>query len=89
MALGAGRLQLVSMVMREAGVMLVIGLAIGTGLALLGSKAAEALLYGLKPTDPLTITAAIVILSLVAAAASYVPALRASRLDPMIALRDE
>ncbi len=89
MALGAGRLQLISMIMREAGVMLVIGLAIGTGLALLGSKAAEALLYGLKPTDPLTITVAIVILSLVAAAASYVPALRASRLNPMIALRDE
>jgi putative ABC transport system permease protein len=89
MALGAGRFELISMIMREAGAMLLVGLVIGTGLAILGSKAAEALLYGLKPTDPLTITAAIVILSLVAAVASYVPALRASRVNPMIALRDE
>jgi predicted permease len=89
MALGAGRLQLIGMIMREAGVMLVIGLVIGTGLALAGSQAATALLYGLKATDPITIVVAIVILSAVAAVASYVPALRASRLDPMIALRDE
>ena len=89
MALGAGKRQLVFMIMREAGLLLVIGLVIGTGLALASSQAATSLLYGLKPTDPATIAVAIGILTIVAVVASYVPALRASRLDPMLALRDE
>src|SRR5256714_1234949 len=89
MALGAQRGHLVSMIMREAGLLLAIGLVVGAGLALAAARTATSLLFGLKSTDPLTITLAIVALAAVAAAASFLPAHRASRLDPMVALRDE
>jgi putative ABC transport system permease protein len=89
MALGANRSQLIFMILREAGVLLAIGLAIGVALAIAGSQTAASLLYGLKPTDPATIAAAIGILTLVGVVASYIPALRASRVDPMLALREE
>lgn len=89
MALGAGRGELIAMIMREAGVLLVIGLVIGTALAVAASRAAASMLFHLKPTDPATIAVGIAILAAVAAIASYIPALRASRLDPMLALRDE
>jgi putative ABC transport system permease protein len=88
-ALGANRSQLIFMILREAGVLMLIGLVIGTALAIAGSQTAASLLYGLKPTDPSVIAAAIGILTVVAIIASYVPALRASRVDPMLALRDE
>jgi putative ABC transport system permease protein len=89
MALGAGRGQLIAMIMREAGILLGVGLVIGAILALASSRAAASLLYGLKPNDPVTIFAGVAVLSVVAAIASYIPAFRASRLDPMLALRDE
>jgi putative ABC transport system permease protein len=88
-ALGAQRSDVVGMIMREAGTMLVIGLAVGTVLTLAVARAAESMLYGLKPHDPLTLTLAIVALTLVAAVASFLPAHRAARLDPMAALREE
>jgi predicted permease len=89
MALGAGRLQIVKMIMGEAGILLVVGLAAGAGLSLALGRTAESLLYGLHPNDVTTMVMAIVTLSAVTAAASYLPALRASRVDPMTALRDE
>jgi len=89
MALGAGRGTVVAMVMREAMTLLVAGLVIG-GLAAVGAaRWASTLLFGLKPSDPLTLIIAIVALSTVAALASYVPAWRASRLEPTAALREE
>ncbi len=89
MALGAQRNHIIGMVMFEAGLLLVIGLVLGTGIALAATKAAGSLLFGLKPRDPVTLVAAVIALAVVAALASFLPAFRASRLDPMVALRDE
>lgn len=89
MSLGASRGSIVALVLRESVVLLGIGVAIGLGLALAGSKAAATLLFGLKPYDALTLIAASVTLAAVALAASYLPALRASKLNPVEALRHE
>jgi len=88
-ALGAQRGHVIGMVMRDAGTMLLIGLVVGAALALLAARTAASLLYGLKPHDPITLTVAIVGLTLVAVAASFLPAHRAAGLDPMAALREE
>jgi putative ABC transport system permease protein len=88
-ALGAQRGHVIRMIMREAGLMLAIGIAVGGVLALLAARTAASLLYGLKPHDPVTLTIAVVALSAVAAAASFLPAHRAAGLDPMVALREE
>jgi len=89
LALGADRGQIVKMIMREATVLLAIGLSVGILLALAAAKTAGALLYGLRPHDPATYLLAATLLAAVAAAASYLPARRASRVDPMVALRCE
>jgi putative ABC transport system permease protein len=89
MAIGADRVAVVRIILREAGILTVAGLVIGTGLALGAAQAAKSLLYGLKPRDPLTLVIAIVTLSAVAALASFLPAYRASKLDPLVALRYE
>ena len=69
--------------------MLGVGLAIGTVLALAGGKAAASMLFGLKPWDVATFAMALLLLALVAVAASLLPAARAARSDPMAALRQE
>ncbi len=89
MAIGAERVDVLRLILREAGLLTITGLVIGAGLALGAAQAAKSLLYGLKPRDPLTLVAAVVVLSAVAAFASFWPAYRASRLDPLIALRYE
>ena len=89
MALGAQRLDIVGMILGEVGWMLFAGLVVGTGLALVLGRSAGALLFGIKPHDPLTISVSALGLAGVAILASYVPARRAARLDPMSALRDE
>lgn len=89
MALGADPASIVKLVMQESGTLLLVGLAIGTVIALEGGQAARAMLFGLKPGDPLTLGTALLSLSFVAALASLLPAQRASRHDPMIALRNE
>lgn len=89
MAIGAERFDVLRMILREATVLTVTGLVIGTGLALASAQAAQSLLFGLKPRDPLTLVLAVVTLSAVAALASFLPAYRASKLDPMVALRYE
>jgi predicted permease len=88
-ALGADRREVVTMIMREAATLLIAGLIVG-GLAAVGAAQwATALLFGLRPSDPTTLVAAALALSLVAALASYVPAWRAAHVSPTSALREE
>jgi putative ABC transport system permease protein len=82
-ALGAGRGEIVTMIIREAGMLLAIGLVAGIALSLAGGRAVGSMLFGLKPYDPLTLAQAAALLAVVAVAASYVPAHRAARLDPI------
>jgi ABC-type antimicrobial peptide transport system permease subunit len=89
MALGADRNAILGMIMREAVALLGIGLIIGTVLALIAGGTASALLFGLRPSDPWTLTMAAVSLAAVAAAASFLPARRAATLDPIQALHEE
>jgi ABC-type antimicrobial peptide transport system permease subunit len=89
LALGAERGGVIWMVLREALVLVALGIAIGVPAALALGRMVSSLLYGLKPTDPLTISSAVIILFGVAGVASYLPARRASRVDPMVALRYE
>ena len=88
-ALGASRGRVIRLVMREAVLLLAVGLAAGIGLAAWAGRAASSLVYGIKPGDPAILAAAVAVLAVVALVASYGPAFRASRLQPMDALREE
>jgi predicted permease len=89
MALGASGAGILRLILREALLLLGIGLAVGAGLALAAARTASSMLFGLKPYDPATLLFAISTLALVAIAASYIPARRAAGVDPMVALREE
>jgi predicted permease len=89
MALGADGRRVRGMVLRQVGVMTLIGGAIGIAAALGLGRAARSLLFGLQGYDPLVIASAAFVLSAVAFGAGYLPARRASRVDPMHALRYE
>jgi ABC-type antimicrobial peptide transport system permease subunit len=89
MALGADRGDVLGLVLREAGMLLAVGLVIGTGLAIAVGRTTSSLLFGLKPTDPVTIGLSVGLLAVVAIMASFLPAMRAAQLEPMLALREE
>ena len=88
-ALGARPGRVISMILRETIGLVVAGLAMGGCLAYAASRLIDSRLYGVAPQDPPTLALATGLLLLVALSAAYVPALRASRLDPMAALRQE
>jgi len=89
MALGARREDVVRLVMRESMLLVGFGVAIGLGAALSARRLVEALLFGLAPSDVMSIGAAVTTMVIVAAIAGYLPARRASRVDAMVALRYE
>jgi ABC-type antimicrobial peptide transport system permease subunit len=89
MAIGAAPLHIVRMVMAQGMMLAGIGLAIGLGLALLGTRFVAILLFGVAPTDPIVFVAVPVLLAVVAALACYLPARRAVKVDPLAAVRAE
>jgi predicted permease len=89
MALGAGSRDVLRMVVGDGVLLAGIGLAIGVVLAPLGTRLAQSFFYRVSPFDPLVFIAVSLLLLLVAAAASYAPARRAARIDPLAALREQ
>jgi ABC-type antimicrobial peptide transport system permease subunit len=88
-ALGADRTRVTRDVMAHGLVMTLTGAVLGIGAALLAVKLVSSLLYGVEPRDPVTLAIAAALLILVSLIACYVPARRASRIDPILALRTE
>jgi putative ABC transport system permease protein len=89
MALGAGTPQVLQLVIREAVVLVVIGVAVGVPVTFMMAQFASTLLYDLSPTDPISLSAAGAVMLLVSLVAAYLPARRAARVDPLVALREE
>jgi predicted permease len=89
MALGAGRFNMLWMIMRETLILVTSGVVIGVPVALAADRLVSSMLFGIKPADPVTLVSATVALLIVAAIAGYLPARRASLVDPMVALRYE
>jgi ABC-type antimicrobial peptide transport system permease subunit len=89
MALGATHATILRIILRQTVTLLAVGVGAGLVLAMAAARAADSLLYGLPANDPATLLGAAGFLSIVALAACYVPAYRASRVDPMNALRYE
>jgi ABC-type antimicrobial peptide transport system permease subunit len=89
MALGCQRSRIFQMVLREALMLAAIGIAVGLPVAGVATRFISSMLYGLKPTDPTTIFWSMFLMAAVAISAGYLPAWRAARVDPMVALRYE
>ena len=89
MALGAQRKQVLYMVLRQSVALVAVGVAVGLAAALAATRLIVSELYGLKPTDPITLGLATCFMLAVAALAAYLPARRATKVDPMVALRYE
>jgi ABC-type antimicrobial peptide transport system permease subunit len=88
-ALGAQVGDVISMVVREGAILGAIGVVIGTGVALVAGRWVKPLLFDISPKDPVVISVVVLLLLGVAVAASWVPARRASRVDPQVALRSD
>jgi putative ABC transport system permease protein len=87
MALGAQRAQVLALVLKRGLILTAIGIALGLGGAAAGSRLLQGMLFGVSPLDGRTFAAVSLAFALVATFASYVPARRATRVDPMVALR--
>lgn len=88
-ALGARTIDVLGLLLSETVLLVTIGLGIGLAAAFASTRALRSFLYGVTSTDPMTFAAAALVLGLVALVATYVPARRAGRVDPVAALRSE
>jgi ABC-type antimicrobial peptide transport system permease subunit len=89
MALGARRGDILRVVLNDAALIVIAGVGVGLLGSLLLTRFLQTLLFDVKPTDPLTFGALTILLAGVALLASFIPARRASRIDPLLALRHE
>jgi ABC-type antimicrobial peptide transport system permease subunit len=89
LALGAQRPEVMRMIMRESLGLVAVGVVCGVAVAMGAGRLVKTMLFGLPPHDALTLSVAIGVMAVVSAAAAYLPARRASRVDPIIALRYE
>ena len=89
MALGAARGNVLGLILSRAAVLAAAGLAVGAGLSLAVSRFIGAMLFGLKATDPATYAMVLLSVAAIAILAAAGPAWRASRIDPMVALRED
>jgi ABC-type antimicrobial peptide transport system permease subunit len=89
MALGARASQVVGLIFRETMLLVFTGIIIGVGAAIATTRWVESMLFGLNANDPFTIVLGVLLMICVSAAAGYLPARRASRVDPLTALRHE
>ena len=89
MALGADQGDVLGLIVKQGMRVIVIGVAVGVGLALLSTRLISSMIYGVRPTDPATLGSASLGLVVVAFLATYIPARRATKVDPMVALRYE
>ncbi|HEY7291903.1 MAG TPA: ABC transporter permease [Vicinamibacterales bacterium] len=89
MALGAQRIQVLALILRKGAALTALGIGLGLAAAAASTRLLQGLLFGITPLDPSTFAAVAALFGLVAALASFVPARRATRVDPMVALRAE
>ncbi len=89
MALGAQRGNVLQLVMRESLGLVIAGIVVGLAVAFAGTRLISSMLYGLAPNDPATIALAVALMLIVSSLAGFLPARRATKVDPMVALRHE
>jgi ABC-type antimicrobial peptide transport system permease subunit len=89
MALGASAGSVIRLILRQGLVLAGFGLVVGLAIAMAGTRLLTTMLFQVKPNDPIVYVAVVVLLGVVALVASYVPARRAARIDPLTALRQE
>ncbi|HEX4562032.1 MAG TPA: ABC transporter permease [Gemmatimonadales bacterium] len=87
MSLGADRGQVLRMILREGGVLLLVGLGLGLGGAFVGTGVIRGLLFGVSPRDPMTLLGVALMMAVIGIVACWIPAARAARVDPLVAMR--